>query len=135
MEPHKKYLTDPGYTPGEDGKKPKISKKGRRVVYFYNPRSDRLSYDSYGVRYYTNWKYIYMYTSTGKLLAIEIREPYKMYPYVTYKYDTSGKLMYAVFWVSMNECYAYDLTGALIVHWICDSAYDENGDVKRYRLY
>ena len=22
MEPHKKYLTDPGYTPGEDGKKP-----------------------------------------------------------------------------------------------------------------
>ena len=52
MEPHKKYLTDPGYTPGECGKKPKISKKGRYVNYF--------SDGSYGVRYYTKWKYIYI---------------------------------------------------------------------------
>ena len=53
MEPHKKYLTDPGYTPGEGGKKPKISKKGRSVNYF--------SDGSYAVRYYTNWIYVYIY--------------------------------------------------------------------------
>ena len=59
MEPHKKYLTDPGYTPGEGGKKPKISKRGRYVNYF--------SDGTYGVRYYANWKYIYVYNNNGKL--------------------------------------------------------------------
>ena len=121
MEPHKKYLKDPGYTPGEGGKKPKISKKGRTVSYF--------SDGSYDIRYYTNWKYIYIYNVFGKLKAVEIRDYDKAYPFVSYCYDTEGVLIEAALNVSGSECYVYDMNGILLAHWKGYTAYDSDGNV------
>ena len=126
MEPHKKYLKDPGYTPGEGGKKPKISKKGRYVNHFTN--------GSYCVSYYTKWKYVYVYNSKGLLKGIDIQLNYNSFPQYSWGYDLKGKLTDVTFWVSKNESYIYDLNGKLIAHWVGDTAYDENGQIMMLRL-
>ena len=120
MEPHKKYLTDPGYTPGEDSKKPKISKRGRYVNYF--------SDGTYGVRYYTNWKYVYMYDKCGNLSQIEIRvQDGDKYPFYSRTYNLSGNLQTVAFWVAPRESFEYDLNGNLLSHWKNDYGYDASG--------
>ena len=126
MEPHKKYLKDPGYTPGEGGKKPKISKKGRTVSYF--------SDGSYAVRYYTNWKKIYIYNGKGDLEAIEIRCTSNVYPKISRCYDKKGILVNVTFWISATDNYIYDINGVLLAYWKGNVAYDKKGNVLVLRI-
>ena len=121
MEPHKKYLKDPGFTPGEGGKKPKISRKGRYINYF--------SSGSYGVRYYKNWEYIYIYNNKGTLKTVEVRKETGNFPLLTKVYKLNGQLSTVVLWTSKNECFLYDVNGELIVHWLRSKGYDKNGNL------
>ena len=125
MEPHKKYLIDPGYTPGEGGKKPKISKRGRYVNYF--------SDGTYGVRYYTDWKYIYLYSATGVLGCIEVRNDADKYPYLTKMYSIAGRLLTVILWVSQDESFSYEPNGELTVHWVKNNGYDKDGKLVNKR--
>ena len=127
MEPHKKYLKDPGFTPGEGGKKPKISKKGRYVNHF--------SDGSYGVRYYTNWEYLYIYSNNGELEGIEVRRETGKFPFLSKVYKLNGQLFSVALWVSKNELFSYDLNGELISHWIKDNGYDKTGKLVIKRSY
>lgn len=118
MEPYKGYMRDPGYRSMGEGKRPKVSKRGRSVTLF--------SDGSYSVRYYRDWVHIYYYSSNGVLEYIEFRK-IEHYPAVTRTYGVNGRLSDVSYFVSGNEIYVYEGNKNFTYHWIGKNCYDANG--------
>ena len=126
MEPFKKYMTDPGFiSPAKtEGGKPKVSKKGRRVVWF--------SSGNYGVIYYKNPILGYLYNKNGQLIYIEISTN-TTFPYIQKKYDVAGNLVGVGLVVEKNESFVYTIDKKMIAHWVGNVRYDEQGNVVGFR--
>lgn len=119
MEEHQKYLSDPGFQ-AREGKKPKISKRGRYVTHF--------SDGTYAVKYCGKLDIAYYYNIYGKLEEIEYKK-HSGYPYLSQKYDMNGKLVEVFFNVNKDESFVYNADKSLSAHWIKDKCYDLNGNV------
>ena len=132
MEPFKKYLQDPGFISAakKEGGRPKVSRKGRRVVLF--------SRGEYGVRYNDSPYCDYYYNDSGKLIAIgKFGKNYqaKQYPKLYIKYKVSGRIESVTYYTSGGESFTYDKNKSLIVHWKNDKGYDINGKIINKRFY
>ena len=98
----------------------KTEVKDRILAYF--------SDGSYGVMHKNNPTYVFYYNDGGILTHTEVKDSLK-YPYKTYKYNTTGKLINMTLRVSENETFIFKPTGELIAHWINDKCYDENNNI------
>lgn len=98
----------------------KTEVKDRILAYF--------SDGSYGVMHKNNPTYVFYYNNEGILTHTEVKDSLK-YPYKTYKYNTTGKLINMTLRVSENETFIFKPTGELIAHWINDKCYDENNNI------
>ena len=84
---------------------------------------------------YNNDKYhVWYYSKDGRLIYAEEKDNL-IYPYKSYKYTTSGRLINMGLRVSKGETFIYTPDGKLIAHWLKDKAYDENGNVVMTRKY
>lgn len=130
MEPFKKYMKDPGFIAAAktEGGKPRVSKRGRRVVWFSN--------NEYAVTYHNDSKYDYYYKN-GKLIAIVIHSnnTKSQYPYISKKYDRNGALLRIFYTVGKHESFGYTRDKSLTIHWNGKYGYDEDGKIIRSRKY
>ena len=133
MEPFKKYLKDPGYiSPAKkDGGRPKVSKRGRWVEFFFR--------GEYGIRYKDDSSYDYYYNNSGNLIALGIftKNTYTVneYPKLYLKYDVSGCLESVTYYTSKGESFTYGKNKSLIVHWKNNKGYDINGKIINKRIH
>lgn len=98
-----------------------------RTLAFFSDSTYAVMYndDKYHVRYYSN---------SGKLIYTEVKDGLN-YPYKSYKFDTSGRLINMGLRVSKEETFIYSPDGKLIAHWKGQFAYDEKGNVIMSRKY
>ena len=111
------------------------------LAYVYQGRAelkDRVlaffSDSTYAVMFNDNPLYVWYYSADGKLLYAEKKDRTD-YPYKTYKYTASGKLVNMSLRVSKEESFIYLPSGKLIAHWLGANAYDEAGNVIMTRKY
>ncbi len=111
------------------------------ISYIYQGRAelkDRIlaffSDSTYAVMTHDNPLYVWYYDSQGNLIYAE-RKNQTEYPYKTYKYTPSGKLVNMSLRVSKGETFIYLPSGKLIAHWLGANAYDDKGNVIMTRKY
>lgn len=78
--------------------------------------------------------HVWYYALNGDLLYAEKKDRVQ-YPYKSYKYTTSGRLVNMSLRVSKGETFIYSPDGKLIAHWIGANAYDESNRVIMTRKY
>lgn len=100
--------------------------KDRTLAYF--------SDGTYAVYKHNDPYHVYYYSGNGALNYVEEKDGLN-YPYKTYKYDTSKKLVNMSMRVSKAETFIYSKDGKLLAHWLKDKAYDESGNVIMKRKY
>ncbi len=100
--------------------------KDRTLAYF--------SDNTYAVYKHNDPYHVYYYDENGLLNYIEEKQGLN-YPYKTYKYNKTKKLVNMSMRVSKSETYIYSNDGKLLAHWIKDKAYDEKGNVIMKRKY
>lgn len=100
--------------------------KDRTLAYF--------SDNTYAVYKHIDPYHVYYYDKNGMLNYVEEKESLK-YPYKSYKYDISKKLVNMSMRVSDAETFIYSKDGKLLAHWLKDKAYDEQGNVIMKRKY
>ena len=100
--------------------------KDRTLAYF--------SDGTYAVSKHDDPYHVYYYSGDGVLNYIEEKDGLN-YPYKTYKYNTSKKLVNMSMRVSKGETFIYTKDGKLLAHWLKDKAYDESGNVIMKRKY
>ena len=89
---------------------------------------------TYAVMYNNDKYHVWYYSKDGRLIYAEEKDNL-IYPYKSYKYTTSGRLINMGLRVSKGETFIYTPDGKLIAHWLKDKAYDENGNVVMTRKY
>ena len=89
---------------------------------------------TYAVMYNNDKYHVWYYAKNGKLIYTEEKDGLE-YPYKSYKYSTSGKLVNMGLRVSKEETFIYTPDGKLIAHWLRDKAFDEHGNVIMTRKY
>lgn len=100
--------------------------KDRTLAYF--------SDNTYAVMYFEDKLHVFYYKYDGSLLYIEEKAS-NHYPYKSYKYDVTGKLVNMSLRVSKGETFIYTPGGKLIAHWINSNGYDERGNIIMTRKY
>lgn len=104
----------------------KVELKDRILAFF--------SDSTYAVMYNNDPLHVWYYTLNGDLLYAEKKDRVQ-YPYKSYKYNTSGRLINMSLRVSKGETFIYSPDGKLIAHWIGAKAYDESNRVIMTRKY
>lgn len=122
MEPYKKYMTDPGYTPAKGNRKAKIKKRGRDITFFDD--------GSYGV---VRGNISYYYKPNGKLEAIEIT-PEGSYPKLTKVYDINGNLDSITYYINGSDSFVYDKDKSFNGKWLGNEFYNASGQLKIKRF-
>ncbi len=89
---------------------------------------------SYAVMYKNDMYHVFYYSNDGKLIYTEEKDGLE-YPYTSYKYNVSGRLVNVSLRISNDETYIYTPDGSLIAHWLGDKAFDEHGKVIMTRKY
>ncbi len=89
---------------------------------------------TYAVMYNENQYYVWYYSKNGELIYFDKKDRLE-YPYKSYKYTTSGKLVNMSLRPSKEETFIYSPDGKLIAHWFKDKAFDEYGNVLMKRRY
>ncbi len=100
--------------------------KDRTLAYF--------SDNTYAVAKNADPYHVYYYDSNGLLMYVEKKDGLN-YPYKTYKYNTTKKLVNMSMRVSKAETFIYSKDGKLLAHWLKDKAYDADGNVIMKRKY
>lgn len=103
-----------------------VELKDRTLAFF--------SDSTYAVMYYSDMYHVWYYSKNGKLIYTEEKDALE-YPYKSYKYTISGRLVNMGLRVSKDETFIYTPQGRLIAHWLKDKAYDEYGNVIMTRKY
>ena len=103
-----------------------------------NPRTLYPSYCgttlfSYGIRYHKAPERVWVYTSKGKLLRIEIdnNSSAEVFPRTSLTYNSKGTLSNVTFYVSKSNQYNFDGKGNLIIHWVGTKAYSRSGKLMK----
>lgn len=117
----KNYLENKTYS-----LKGKAELKDRTLAFF--------SDSTYAVMYNNDKYHVWYYSNYGKLIFAEEKDKL-VYPYKSYKYTPSGRLVNMGLRVSKDETFIYNSSGKLIAHWLKDKAYDEKGSVIMTRKY
>lgn len=104
----------------------KIELKDRILAFF--------SDSTYAVMFNNDPLHVWYYGQNGNLLYAEKKDRVQ-YPYKSYKYTTSGRLVNMSLRVSKGETFIYSPDGKLIAHWIGANAYDESNRVIMTRKY
>ena len=104
----------------------KVELKDRTLAFF----SDA----TYAVMYNNDKYHIWYYSNYGKLIFAEEKDKLT-FPYKSYKYTPSGRLVNMGLRVSEHETFIYNPDGKLLAHWLYDRAYDEDGNVIMTRKY
>lgn len=103
-----------------------VELKDRTLAFF--------SDSTYAVMYHNDKYHVWYYSKDGKLIYTEEKDGLE-YPYKSYKYSVSGRLINMGMRVSKDETFIYTPQGGLIAHWLKDKAYDEYGNVIMTRKY
>ncbi len=120
------HILDPNRDENSNALKGNVSLKDRAIAAF--------SIGTYGVTYNNDPLHAYYYSPQGVLNYIDVRSG-KDYPYKSYQYDVSGKLVNMGLRVSKAETYIYNPQGILMAHWVGSNGYDENGKLVMTRQY
>lgn len=88
----------------------------------------------YGVRYKNDPYRAYYYTKDGKLDYTDKKSRLE-YPHNVATYDLDGKLIGSAYYISKYEQYIFDADKNLTTHWVGNTGYDKNGNVKASRKY
>lgn len=83
---------------------------------------------SYGVVYKQNPTDVFYYSPDGILTHNEKRES-PNYPYKSYKYSTTGKLVNMSLRLSEGETFIFEPDGKLIAHWLGEYCYDDKNSI------
>ena len=83
---------------------------------------------TYGIIYKNDPTNVWYYTHSGNLMHVETKTSLT-YPYKTYKYTPSGKLVNMSLRVSDKESYIFDKQGNLIAHWLGQNCYNPEGRI------
>jgi len=85
---------------------------------------------AYGIQYKNNLKNIYYYDALGNLRWVDIfSKNYPNFPYTSYQYDSSGKLVAAYYYVSAFEQYVFDPNQKFQGRWYKEKMYNKNAKV------
>lgn len=103
-----------------------VELKDRTLAYF--------SVGTYGVTYKNDPLHAYYYSNSGVLEYVDVRTS-QTYPYKSYQYDMSGKLVNMGLRISKGETYIYNPAGKLMAHWVGANGYDEAGRVIMTRKF
>ena len=88
----------------------------------------------YGVRYNNDPYRAYYYTKDGRLDYTGKKSRLE-YPHNVATYDLRGNLIGSAYYVSKFEQYIFDKDKNLTTHWVGNTGYDKNGNVKASRRY
>ncbi len=103
-----------------------VELKDRTLAFF--------SDSTYAVMYNNDRYHVWYYSNNGKLIYTEEKDSLD-YPYKSYKYTISGRLVNMGLRVSKEETFIYTPDGKLIAHWLKDKAYNEQGKIIMTRKY
>ena len=101
----------------------------RRIVPFYE--NDELSF--YGIQYDDTPEKKYYYSPKGYLLKYEVNTFDGNYPYKTVAYDIKGRLININLAVSEDEAFVFDRNKKLLIHWIGQNGFDNDGNLSLTR--
>ena len=104
----------------------KTELKDRTLAFF--------SDSTYAVMYNNDKYHVWYYSNYGKLIFAEEKDKLS-FPYKSFKYTPSGRLVNMGLRVSEEETFIYNSEGKLLAHWLKDKAYDEQGNVIMTRRY
>ena len=88
----------------------------------------KFSNGEYIVVYKNNLSYEYYYNFKGNLVNVGKRVSLKM-PTKCYKYDTNGRLVIIILYVTEKYSFAFFPNGKLSSYWVNNVCYDANGNV------
>lgn len=88
----------------------------------------------YGVRYKNDPYRAFYYTKDGKLDYTDKKSRLE-YPHNVATYDLNGNLIGSAYYISKYEQYIFDKSKNLTTHWVGNTGYDKNGNVKASRRY
>ncbi len=89
---------------------------------------------TYAVMYNDDKYHVWYYSKDGNLIYTEGKDNLD-YPYKSYKYTPSGKLVNMSLRASKEETFIYSPDGKLLAHWLKSNAYDEHGNIIMTRNY
>lgn len=100
------------------------SRKNKYVTFF--------SDGDYSVTYRKNPDYTYYYSPEDNLRVVEIMLD-KVYPKKSIRYDSSGDLDSVSIDLINNEQFIFDLNKKLVVHWVGENGYNDDGELIKTR--
>lgn len=85
---------------------------------------------AYGIQYKNNMKNIYYYDVMGHLRFLDIySNTYPNFPYYALQYDTSGKLIGTIYFVSVYDQYIFNPDKTFKGRWFKENMYNRNAKV------
>lgn len=85
---------------------------------------------AYGIQYKNNMKNIYYYDAMGDLRFVDYySESYPKFPYYALQYDTSGKLIGTIYFVSKYDQYIFRPDKTFRGRWYNENMYNRNAKV------
>lgn len=85
---------------------------------------------AYGIQYKNNMKNIYYYDAMGHLRFIDIySDSYPDFPYYALQYDTKGKLIGTIYFVSHYDQYIFNPDKTFKGRWYRENMYNRNAKV------
>ena len=85
---------------------------------------------AYGIQYKNNLKNIYYYNAMGDLKYIDYySETYPKLPYYALQYDTSGKLIGTIYFVSAYDQYIFNPDKTFKGRWYKENMYDKKAKI------
>lgn len=85
---------------------------------------------AYGIQYKNNMKNIYYYDAMGNLRFIDFySQNYPNFPYYALQYDTSGRLIGTIYFVSQEDQYIYNPDKTFKGRWYKENMYNRNAKI------
>lgn len=85
---------------------------------------------AYAIQYKNNMKNIYYYDAMGHLRFIDIySETYPKFPYYALQYDTAGRLIGTIYFVSVYDQYVFNPNKTFKGRWFNEKMYNKNAKV------
>lgn len=85
---------------------------------------------AYGIQYNSNPENVYYYDSLGNLRWLDkVSSAYPKYPYWSYQYNRSGKLVAVYYNVSGDDQYVYTSDKVFQGRWYKENLYDKNAKI------
>jgi hypothetical protein len=85
---------------------------------------------AYGIQYKNNMKNVYYYDAMGHLKFVDVfSDSYPKLPYYTLQYNTSGKLIGTIYFVSIEDQYIFNPDKTFRGRWYKENMYNRNARI------